>query len=611
MAAGNQSASVIREACEDSRVRPEEARKIQELNQTITSLLDNMPGMTFTKDAKTGVYLACNQAFARYAHKSAPEGVVGLTDAEIFDEMTAAHFVEDDRVALSMDKPYLFFEDVPDAAGNQRQFQTTKLKYTDSTGRLCLQGMCQDVTDMIRIQRENVTTRAAYEKARNTSVIYSHIAHALARGYTDLYYVNLETDAFIEFHTDDERGVLHQARTGTDFFEGCERDAKQFVHPEDQAAFVAAMNRDFLSRTLNQTNVYELTYRRIKEGQPFYVRMRVSRMEDDRRYLVLAVSDIDELIRKRRAEARIQEERIIYARLHALTGNFLCVYVVDPETDRYREFSSTANYEENFAQAKEGSDFFGTVREGALLFNHPKDVNSFLAAFTKDNVMAEIRRSGIFTLDYRLLMEGEPLHVQMKAAMVEEKEGPRLIVGLNDIDVQVRQKEEYERRLAQAQILADVDALTGVKNRHAYRMAEEYINHRIAEHRQTPFALVVFDVNDLKKVNDTLGHQAGDRYLRGACKIICDTFRHSPVFRVGGDEFAVIVQGEDYGSIGALLHTVDAHNAEAAQTGGIVIACGMSEYENDSSVSGVFARADRRMYECKKALKSVQSRETR
>jgi GGDEF domain-containing protein len=80
---------------------------------------------------------------------------------------------------------------------------------------------------------------------------------------------------------------------------------------------------------------------------------------------------------------------------------------------------------------------------------------------------------------------------------------------------------------------------------------------------------------------------------------------------VGGDESAVIVQGEDYGSIGALLHTVDAHNAEAAHTGGIVIACGMSEYENDSSVSGVFARADRRMYECKKALKSVQSRETR
>lgn len=53
----------------------------------------------------------------------------------------------------------------------------------------------------------------------------------------------MDTDEFIEFHTDDERGVLNEARLGTDFFEGCERDVKLFVHEEDQAAFVQAMNR--------------------------------------------------------------------------------------------------------------------------------------------------------------------------------------------------------------------------------------------------------------------------------------------------------------------------------------------------------------------------------
>ena len=133
----------------------EEAAEIAKLKETITSLLDHIPGMTFTKDAKTGVYLACNQAFAAYAHKESPAGVVGLTDAEIFDPETAAHFVEDDRMALSMEEPYIFFEDVPDAAGNQRQFQTTKRKFVDTMGRLCVLGICQDVTDMVRIQREH------------------------------------------------------------------------------------------------------------------------------------------------------------------------------------------------------------------------------------------------------------------------------------------------------------------------------------------------------------------------------------------------------------------------------------------------------------------------
>lgn len=440
----------------------------------------------------------------------------------------------------------------------------------------------------------------------NSGRVYKHIAHALARGYTDLYYVNMDTDELIEFHTDDERGVLSEARRGADFFEGCERDAKLFVHREDQAAFVKAMNRDFLMKALEGNRVFALTYRRIKNGRSFYVNMKVSRVEDDPRYIVIAVSDIDELIQKRRAEERIREERVVYARLHALTGNFICVYVVDPETDRYREFSATDDYVESFAQAKDGEAFFEKVREVARQFNHPDDLSRFLGAFTKENMLSEIGRSGIFTLGYRLMMEGRPLHVQMKAAMVEEEEGPRLIVGLNDIDAQVRQEEEYSRKLAQAQSQANIDALTGVRNKHAYLEAEVRMDRQIARRRQRPFAVVIFDVNDLKKVNDTAGHQAGDQYLRDACGIICGIFRHSPVFRVGGDEFAAISQGRDYDHMEALCERMAEHNAEAARSGGIVIACGMSKFVNDPCVAVVFERADHNMYDNKSRLKAFR-----
>ena len=121
-----------------------------------------------------------------YAGKDTPEGVVGLTDYEIFDRETAEHFVADDKKALGMDEPYVFFEDVLDAKGQQKQFQTTKLKFIDNTGRECLLGLCQDMTEAVRYQRENASAKEAYEEARSTSIIYSHIARALARGYTDL-----------------------------------------------------------------------------------------------------------------------------------------------------------------------------------------------------------------------------------------------------------------------------------------------------------------------------------------------------------------------------------------------------------------------------------------
>jgi diguanylate cyclase (GGDEF)-like protein len=201
-------------------------------------------------------------------------------------------------------------------------------------------------------------------------------------------------------------------------------------------------------------------------------------------------------------------------------------------------------------------------------------------------------------------MKGEPIHVQLKAAMVEEKEGKRLVVGLNDIDIQVRQEEEIEKRLAQAESQANVDALTGIRNRHAYLETELRLDRLIAAQSAPPFAIVVMDLNDLKKINDTAGHQAGDQYLCDACRIICEVFKHSPVFRVGGDEFAVIAQGSDYTCLDRRLEAMRDHNTAARRSGGIVIACGMARFEEDTCVAAVFERADHAMYEDKRRLKA-------
>ena len=144
-----------------------------------------------------------------------------------------------------------------------------------------------------------------------------------------------------------------------------------------------------------------------------------------------------------------------------------------------------------------------------------------------------------------------------------------------------------------------------MKNRHAYLEAEDRINEQIAEGRAPEFAIVLLDVNDLKKVNDTAGHKAGDQFLRDACRIICDIFKHSPVFRVGGDEFAVVSQGNDYARIDELMDQMRAHNRNARQNGGIVIACGMARYEGDGHVASVFERADQKMYANKNELKAT------
>jgi GGDEF domain-containing protein len=77
------------------------------------------------------------------------------------------------------------------------------------------------------------------------------------------------------------------------------------------------------------------------------------------------------------------------------------------------------------------------------------------------------------------------------------------------------------------------------------------------------------------------------------------------VFRIGGDEFAVISQGPDYERIEEILEKMSGYNAEAARSGKVIIACGMSRFDNDECVAQVFERADQNMYENKNSLKSV------
>ena len=578
------------------------AAKIAALTSSMSSLLTHMPAMTFSKDVQTGQYLACNQAFADYAHKPDPEGVIGLTDHEIFDQKTADHFVQDDRKAMTMDAPYVFYEDVVDAQGKPCQLQTTKLKFTDAEGRLCLLGMSVDVTELMTVKRQRMQAEEAYEEAKSASITYSNIAQTLSTDYFNIFYVDLDTERFIEYtsHTADDD--LVEERHGENFFAESHEKARIYIHPDDQEAFIRAFTKENVIRALDENGAFTLQYRLMTLEGTTHVSMKATRKKGSRQFITIGVNSIESQMRQQEAEERVKEERTTYARISALSGDYIAIYTVDPVTNHYTEYAA-GHAEFGLGLAREGEDFF---RESQRLFAqkiYVEDLEKLITAFTQQNVLYEIARKGMFVLDYRLMIDGIPTYVRLKAALVEEKDGPQIIIGVINIDEQVRREQEYASNLTEARNKANLDALTGVKNKHAYIDIEEQLNHQIEERRHVEFAIVVFDVNNLKEVNDTQGHQAGDRYIRQASDYVCSIFKHSPVFRVGGDEFAVIAQGRDYANIDELIATIQAGN-EQGGADGIIIACGMARYENDRSVSAVFERADQHMYENKKKLKS-------
>lgn len=172
--------------------------------------------------------------------------------------------------------------------------------------------------------------------------------------------------------------------------------------------------------------------------------------------------------------------------------------------------------------------------------------------------------------------------------------------------------EKLRGYLSYINTLAYKDALTGIKNRTAYNEMTSEIDVKIKIGYYEPFAMLSADINFLKKTNDKYGHEIGNKLIIKAAKIICNVFKHSPVFRMGGDEFAVLLKGEDFENLDELLLELDALSRESSLIVDgaeipISIACAAEKFNPsfDVCVEDVYDRADKKMYENKERIKKL------
>ena len=155
-----------------------------------------------------------------------------------------------------------------------------------------------------------------------------------------------------------------------------------------------------------------------------------------------------------------------------------------------------------------------------------------------------------------------------------------------------------------------VDALTSVRNKGSFNDYTQSLQDRLDNKEPIAFAVIILDCDNLKNVNDQYGHDKGDVYIKTASGLICNIFKRSPVFRIGGDEFAVILENDDYQNRKELTELFDKKADEIrASTENkweqVSVALGMAEYDpqSNTSVDDVIRRADKMMYENKRTRK--------
>ena len=177
------------------------------------------------------------------------------------------------------------------------------------------------------------------------------------------------------------------------------------------------------------------------------------------------------------------------------------------------------------------------------------------------------------------------------------------------------EKAKSMRELAdQMSELAVADTLTGIRNKNAFALEIGKLERELQDDRGLHFALGMVDLNYLKRLNDTYGHEKGDDALRRTSRLLCKVFSHSQVFRVGGDEFAVILRAYDYQHAESLQNqfmsqiTPDPF-AEEEPWDHISASIGIAFYDpsTDSTVDEVLKRADQIMYEQKKKMKAIRT----
>ena len=294
----------------------------------------------------------------------------------------------------------------------------------------------------------------------------------------------------------------------------------------------------------------------------------------------------------------------------SLAGHFECVYLVDLETGRYIVFADNESVS-NSEYPEGGDDFFTDAKKNAGLFIHPDDLEYMVNLYSKDQMLLNLSENGVFTTIFRAVVDGKIF--RMRHVEIMCKDGKHIVCCLENIEEEISRSEERERDLQSAQLMARRDYLTGVRNSNAYREYILSIDSEIASGKEpAPFGIVMFDVNDLKLINDTRGHSFGDEVIQRASRMICEIYKHSPIFRVGGDEFIAVLSEHDYEQRDDLIRKLREESlANKRSRSGPVLACGMAVFdpEIDNGADSVYARADQLMYSDKKALKSISAKD--
>ena len=423
------------------------------------------------------------------------------------------------------------------------------------------------------------------------------LSRTLANNYFTIYYVNLLTGKYIGYSSSDDYHKLKIEENGSDFFYDTQINAQKVIYKPDIEKVLNAITKENIINNTKDGKTFNLVYRLLMNNEPTYVSLKAIKIANEDNNVIIGISHIDDKHYKK----ALEENLTYYNIALSLVQNYFDLFYVDINTSEYIEYTINSKTQE-LDKVSCGKDFFkDTITNAKKLVFHA-DQPKFLDVLKRENLLEEIKNGKSFTLTYRLVIDTVPTHCQLTAINLIN-DANHIILAVRNIDAQMKKDDEYRENLEFERRMARTDGLTGANNKYSYLEDEKHVNELIREGKDYDFSVVLCDINDLKIINDTYGHDAGDSIIREAANLLASTFKNSTIYRIGGDEFVLILDGSDYYKREILVNNIKKYNEK--KTSGLILACGYADYDknNDTALIDVFKRADNKMYENKKYLK--------
>ncbi len=436
--------------------------------------------------------------------------------------------------------------------------------------------------------------------------IHDHIASVMAEDYEAIFYIDIESGEYMTFSETPKYMSLNVMPLEKDFFKEALAALELCTYPDDLEYAKKFYNKETMLKNLENRTSFSFKYRVMLNNEPRFFLFTVMRDRNEK-YLIFYEKDIeDELIAEKKQKEN-QKQTVTFSQIaESLASNYDVIYYINIADSSYLCYQANKTYGQ-LEVNKSGDDFYGESLLNIQKVIHEQDRKKLAEFIDKDNMISTMEKHKACSINYRMIVSDKTQYTKM--TVHKSSDGTHFIIVIENVDDEIQKENQHRRELRTERELARRDELTGIKNKTAYKELEETLQGNIDNGFDfLNFAIVVCDSNNLKLINDTLGHAAGDEYIKASSRLLCDIFVHSPIFRVGGDEFVVFLRGNDYLQRYELMEKLRGQVLEnKKKDSGVILATGMAEYKSESDilVSDVFERADKEMYKDKKKLKAL------